>query len=86
MEFGTITQVKETHRRDAIYIPKHKNWVELSKETNEEDGVYTYEVVRLDWQDEFTEDYLEENFDTLYVKPDYITYDEPEQTEEEMEG
>lgn len=85
MEFGIINKVFEKNKRDAIYVPIHKKWVELSKVIEEVNGIYTYEIMRLDWRPEFdTEGYLEDNFDNLYVKPANIIYPEPEKTDEEF--
>lgn len=83
MEFFIIEDVLEQNKRSKIYIPKHKKYVELTSETIKEDGTLSYEVVRLNWREEFSqENYLEENFDTLYVKPKNIVYETSEMAEE----
>lgn len=83
--YRIIENVLEINKRESVYIPEHKNWIELSKILTEVDGIYSYEVIRLGWKDDFEDkDYIEENFDTLFVEPTKVVYPEPEQNEEEM--
>jgi len=84
MEFGILKNVKTEHKRESIYIPPHKKWIELSNQISVRDNIYKYEVVRLEWQKEFSiANYIQNNFDALFVKPKNIQYPEPEISEEE---
>lgn len=88
----TIKEVKPENRRPRIYVPLHKQYVELLKEKEFykeielEEGkkesivdYYEYEVVRLNWREEFstpetydedgnilTKSYIEQNFEELW--------------------
>ena len=83
--YEKLKNVTASNKRDSIYIPPHKKWITLLNLISEEDGVYEYETVKLGWVDAFEDrQYIEDNFDTLFVRPTKIEYPEPEQIEEEM--
>lgn len=83
MDYRILKNVLEINKRPSVYIPEHKKWVELSKVLTEENGVYSYEILRLDWDYKFNiKNYCEDNFDKLFVKPSKVEYPEPEMNEE----
>lgn len=83
--YEKLENVKSSNKRDRIYIPPHKKWITLLSLISKEEEVYEYETVKLGWRDEFEDkQYIEDNFNELFVKPANIKYPEPEITEEEM--
>ena len=85
MDYGILKHVTVKNKRNAIYIPKHKKWIELSKLLQETETGFEYEFVKREWQDEFAiEGYIEDNFNELFVKPAFVEYPEPEVNEDEM--
>lgn len=83
MEFGILENVKTTNKREKIYIPPHLKWIELSNIIDEENDIFKYEIIRLEWQKEFeNKKYIEDNFNTLFVRPKNIKYPEPLKEEE----
>ena len=83
--YEKLENVKSSNKRENIYIPPHKKWITLLNLISEEDGVYEYETVKLGWRNEFEDkQYIEDNFEELFVKPAFIEYPEPEVNEDEM--
>jgi hypothetical protein len=83
--YSKIDKVKVEDIRDKIYTPPHKRWIQLTKMDSSEIGSLKYEVLRLEWKDEFEDvSFIENNFDLLFVKPKQIIYEQPVQTEDEF--
>ena len=83
--YDKIENVKMKDIRDKIYIPPHKRWIQLTKMDSTEIGALKYEVLRLEWKDEFEDvSFIENNFDLLFVKPKQTKYEQPIRTEDEF--